>query len=283
MKSKLQIVEMVTGGNISLYHLCLPNTFGYPLIVTHGTLSNAKVVRGLGRYLAQMGFDCWLLEWGGHGQSEAASKRQNFEYPGFHDVPTAIEAVLRYTKKPKLYWISHSGGGHLLLMYLARHSKNQSKIAGFVTIGTQATDAALKLRQKIKASYYWGVTMLLGETPLGLLSAGNEGEPTCLLAQWFGWNIRQQWIGTDGFDYLSALSKLTLPAMILAGGNDIIAPASGCIKFFNSLGSTDKTWLLCAESTGFSQNFTHEQLVIGREAHSEVFPHIRDWLVLRNR
>ena len=103
MKSKLQIEEMITGGYISLYHLCLPNTFGYPLIVTHGTLSNAKVVRGLGRYLAQLGFDCWLLEWGGHGQSKAASKRQNFEYPGFHDVPTAISAVLGYTQKPKLY------------------------------------------------------------------------------------------------------------------------------------------------------------------------------------
>jgi len=282
MKSKRQIVEMVTGGHISLYRLGPPNTFGYPLIVTHGTLSNAKVVRGLGRYLAQLGFDCWLLEWGGHGQSKAASKRQNFEYPGFHDVPTAISAVLRYTQKPKLYWISHSGGGHLLLMYLARHSKKQSEIAGFVTIGTQATDAALKLRQKIKAGYYWGVTMLLSETPLSLLPAGNEGEPTCLLAQWFGWNIRQRWVGTDGFDYLSALSKLTLPAMILAGGNDIIAPASGCIKFFNSLGSTDKSWLLCAESTGFSQNFTHEQLVIGREAHSEVFPHVGNWLVQRN-
>jgi oxygen-independent coproporphyrinogen-3 oxidase len=282
MKSKQQIEKMDTGGHISLNHLYLPETFGYPLIITHGTLSNAKVVRGLGRYLAQMGFDCWLLEWGGHGNSEAASKRQNFEYPGFHDVPTAIEAVLRYTQKPKLYWISHSGGGHLLLMYLARHSAKQSKIAGFVTIGTQSTDATLKLNQKIKACYYWGMTMLRGETPIDMLSAGNEGEPTCLLAQWFEWNIRQRWVGTDGFDYLSALSKLTIPSMILAGGNDIIAPASGCLKFFNSLGSNDKTWLLFAESTGFSQNFTHEQLVIGREAHSEVFPHVGDWLVQRN-
>jgi len=34
-----------------------------------------------------------------------------------------------------------------------------------------------------------------------------------------------------------------------------IAPASGCRKFFDALGSTDKTWLLCAETVGFSKGF----------------------------
>ena len=124
--------------------------------------------------------------------------------------------------------------------------------------------------------------MLLGRTPQKLLPVGNEPEPTRLLAQWLMWNIRQRWLGTDGFDYLAALAELTIPALMLAGGNDSIAPASGCRKFFDALGSTDKTWLLCAESAGFNKDFTHAELVIGREARAELFPRVGDWLRQRN-
>jgi len=232
--------------------------------------------------LAKMGFDCWLLEWGGHGQSVASSTWQNFEYPAFHDVPAAITAVLTYTQQPKLYWVSHSGGGHLLLMYLAREPERQAEIAGLVTMGAQATDAALELGKKLQAGVYWGLTMLLGHTPQSILPAGNESEPTRLLAQWFMWNIRQRWLGSDRFDYTTALTNLTIPALMLAGGNDSIAPASGCRKIFDALGSADKSWLLCAEDAGFSMDFTHAQLVIGREARKEIFPKVGDWLKQRN-
>ncbi len=280
--NKQHIIEMESGGKIALYRLKPPNPVGFPLIVTHGTISNAKVVRGLGRFLARLGFDCWLLEWGGHGQSEAASSWQNFEYPAFHDVPAAITAVLTYTQQAKLFWVSHSGGGHLPLMYLARDPAREAKIAGLVTMGAQATDAALPLGQKVKAGVFWGVTMLLGRTPLRMLPMGNEPEPTRLLAQWFIWNIRQRWLGVDGFDYMAALTRLTIPALMFAGGNDIIAPASGCRKFFEAMGSVDKSWFHCAVSAGFSEDYNHAQLVIGRGARKELFPKVGDWLRQRN-
>jgi poly(3-hydroxyalkanoate) synthetase len=94
--------------------------------------------------------------------------------------------------------------------------------------------------------------------------------------------MRQRWLGSDGFDYMAALAHLTIPALMIAGGNDSIAPASGCRKFFNALGSTDKTWLLCAEMSGFSKDFSHGELVIGREARAELFPRVGEWLRVRN-
>ena len=59
---------------------------------------------------------------------------------------------------------------------------------------------------------------------------GTEGEPTRLLAQWSKWNLRQKWMGEDGFDYMSGLAKIKIPALIFAGSNDDIAPVSGCKK-----------------------------------------------------
>ena len=124
--------------------------------------------------------------------------------------------------------------------------------------------------------------MLLGRTPQRLLPAGNEPEPTRLLAQWLAWNLGQRWRGADGFDYMAALAELSLPVFMIAGGNDRIAPAAGCRKFFDALGSTDKTWLLGAETAGFSKDFSHGELVIGREARAEIFPRVREWLRERN-
>lgn len=282
MQEKQYIVEMESGGKIALYRLNNSDPIGLPLIIAHGTISNSEAVRDLGRYLTQIGFDCWLLEWGGHGQSTAFNKRQDFEYPAFNDLPTAISKIIQVTGQQRVYWVSHSGGGHLALMYLARDLERQEKFAGLVTIGTQATDAALGLKNKVRALILWWVTNLFGQTPKVLVSVGTEGEPTRLLAQWSKWNLRQKWMGEDGFDYMNGLAKINIPALILAGRNDEIAPVSGCKKLYEALGSEDKTWLVCSISNNFSKDFTHGKLIHGEAAKNEIFPKVGEWLMKRN-
>jgi len=282
MQEKQYIVEMENGGNVALYRLNNSNPIGLPLVIAHGTISNSEAVRGLGRYLTQLGFDCWLFEWGGHGQSTAFSKQQDFEYPAFNDLPAAIAKIIQVTGQQRVYYDSHSGGGHLALMYLARNPERQKKIAGLVTVGAQATDAALGLKYKARALVLWWVTNLFGRTPRVLVLVGTEGEPTRLLAQWSKWNLRQKWMGEDGFDYMNGLAKINIPALSLAGSNDNIAPVSGCRKVYEALGSADKTWLVCSISNNFSKDFTHGQLIYGKAAKYEIYPRIGEWLMKRN-
>ncbi len=274
-------VKMGNGGSISLHRFMPPKVAGDPIVIAHGTISNGDAVRDLAVYLAGLGYDCWSLEWGGHGKSRAAHKRQDFEYPAFNDLPTAIEFVIGMARKLKLLWVSHSGGGHLPLMYLARYPKQQNRFTGLVTIGAQATDGAMGIRYKLRAAALWAVTTLLGQTPKALVSMGSEGEPTCLLAQWSVWNLRGQWLGKDRFDYLAGLDSIDIPALIMAGGNDSIAPVSGCQKVFNALGSQDKSWKVFSKEQGFSKNFTHGQLIRGKAARAEVFPMVGDWISQR--
>lgn len=269
---------MGKGGSISLCRLMPLRIIGYPIVIAHGTISNGAAVKDLAQYLAELGFDCWILEWGGHGKSHAAFRRQNFEYPAFNDLPTAVQKVLDMTQQAKVLWVSHSGGGHLPLMYLARNPEKQNLFAGLVTIGAQATDGAMEIRYKLRAAALWAVTTLLGQTPKALVSMGSEGEPTCLLAQWSVWNLRGQWLGKDGFDYLGGLDSIGVPALIMAGGNDIIAPVSGCEKVFKALGSKDKSWTVCSKAEGFSKDFTHGQLIRGKAARAQVFPIVGDWI-----
>ncbi len=283
LRVEQHLIEMPEGGRIALHHFRPETITGLPLLLTHGTLSDMTTVRDLGRTLATHGFDCWLLEWGGHGEARPASSKQNFEYPAMHDVPLAIATVLEKTGREKLYWISHSGGGHMLLMHLARKPETEAAIAGAVLIGAQATDAALKPIEKWGARLLWVVTMVLNQTPQFLVRSGTEAEPTRLLAQWAVWSLQEKWLGADGFDYLAALSAIEIPALIIAGGADRIAPASGCRKFFDQLGSADKSWVLCSAQMGFSKDFSHGQLIRGRAARNEVFPKVLDWLLERNK
>ena len=269
---------MDKGGWISLRRLVSPGSTGYPIVIAHGTISNGAAVQDLALYLAGLGYDCWILEWGGHGNSRTARERQNFEYPAFNDLPAAVDTVLNMTGQSKLFWVSHSGGGHLPLMYLARNPKKQNQFAGLVTLGAQATDGAMGIRYRLRAAALWGVTTLLGQTPKALVSVGSEGEPSCLLAQWAVWNLQGQWLGKDGFDYLAGLGSIGIPALMMAGGNDNIAPVSGCLKVFKALGSEDKSWRVCSTAEGFTKEFTHGQLIRGKAARAEVFPMVEEWI-----
>ncbi len=275
-------VPMKKGGHIALRHLPNSGHENVPVIVTHGTISNSSAVEELAIYLNQLGFDCWLLEWGGHGASQAFSNKQNFEFPALNDTPAAIDIVLKETQHKKVYWVSHSGGGHLPLMCLSRMPEYREKLAGIVTIGAQSTDAALGMKLKLRTLLLYLVTKVMGETPKQIVAAGTEGEPTQLLAQWSKWNLNKKWLGTDGLDYLAALTNITTPALMIAGGNDNIAPVTGCRKLYNALGSSDKGWLVYDKGTGFSKDFSHGQLIRGSAAREEVFPRIGQWLKERN-
>lgn len=275
------IINMEAGGRIALYRIRPSRPVGYPLIIAHGTLSNHKTVYDLGRYLADQGYDCWLLEWGGHGQSVPVKRRQDFETPAFFDLPAAVGIVLQKTRQSKLFWVAHSGGGILMLMHLARCLETQTQIAGLVTIGSQATDAAGWWPRRGGTAVLWAGTHLLGRTPRLLLPLSNESEPSLLLAQWAMWNLRSRWSGHDGFDYMANLIHITVPALMIAGGGDDIAPHTGCRKFFEAYGGRDKSWLLCDLTTGYSKGFTHGQLVRGRAAKAEIFPQIGSWITQR--
>lgn len=177
------IIPMAQGGKIALQHFPCPSSKALPVLITHGTISNGDSVIPLAKYLADQGFECWVLEWGGHGKSETARPKQNFEYPAFNDVPAAVDFVLKQTDHDSIHWVSHSGGGHLALMYLSQHPEHRHKIASITSLGAQATHGALGFKLKARAIGLYLITKALGYTPKAVVAVGTEGESSLLLAQ----------------------------------------------------------------------------------------------------
>lgn len=266
-------MQLSDGGQIALYHYPNKTSIGLPVLITHGSLSAGDTVQDIISCFSDS--DCWMFEWGGHGASTVSSSKNNFEHVAQNDIPTAINEVLQRTGAPSLFLVTHSGGGLLSLMYLARNLEQQTKLAGLVTMGAQTTQMALTIPRKIALWLFRAFILLFNYTPA--VGAGNEPEQTRGLAQWSTWNIEEKWLGSDGFDYMDGLKNLIVPIFMLAAQGDNVAPVQGCAMLHANYGGP-KDWLLCGLKTGFSKDFTHGQLIRGSGARQEVLPRVKAWV-----
>ncbi|MFK7857110.1 MAG: alpha/beta fold hydrolase [Granulosicoccus sp.] len=250
-----------------------------PVVLAHGTFSNHRSCKGLALYLSQRGFDCWLLDFQGHGHSAKPVGSPTFESMCLEDTAAVLEFIgIRYPGQ-QMHWIGHSGGGLSILMYLCRNLNQQKSIASIVTLASQATHAAVvkKHRYAIKVSKL--ITQALGFAPGRWFKIGPENEFANVMLQWYRWSLQGKWLGEDSFDYENGMRSLTCPLLALAGGGDhFIAPADGCKHIFNRAGSNHKKFELCGLTTGYKENYSHARLISSSSASSEVWPLVSDWL-----
>lgn len=276
-------VMTVDGIELALTRFGGERTRPCPVVLTHGTFSNGRICQRLAGYLAEHGFDCWVLELRGRGESQGTIRNPTFEDFGLLDVPPALEAVRTHSGRRRLFLVGHSGGGLAFLMHLARVPAARAGVVGLVMLASQATEAGSTLGGRLLLGAGWAAETLLGYTPGRAVRLGPENEPKGILRQWFQWNRARRWTGWDGFDYLDALPEVEVPTLCLAGVKDrYIAPVRGCRRVFDALGARDKEWVLCGRSAGFSENYGHARIIASRAAQREVWPRIRDWLVARS-
>lgn len=275
-------VTTADGVELALTRFAGETTRPVSVVLTHGTFSNARICGRLAAYLAGHGFDCWVLELRGRGESQRKISNPTFEDFGLFDVPAALEAVRAHTGRQRLFLVGHSGGGLAFLMHLARVPAARANVVGLVTLASQATDACTTPGGCLMVGFGWVAEAVLGYAPGRACRVGPENEPKGILRQWFRWNLARRWIGSDDFDYLGALSELAMPILCLAGtGDRYIAPVRGCRRLFDALGATDRQWVLCGKSGGFSEDYGHARIVASRAAEREIWPRIREWLVAR--
>src|SRR2546428_764740 len=182
---------------------------GCPVLLTHGTFSNGQVCAGLAGFLADHGFDCWVLELRGHGQSERGHVNADFERFAMFDVRAGFQAVLRATGKEQVFLVAHSGGGLVCVMYLARNPEARERVRGLVTLASQATEAGATLRGRANATRIMLINNLAGPARRRLLGFGPEDEFRGVVNQWFRWN----WPGLARW-----LPQCTYPAVAARSG-----------------------------------------------------------------
>lgn len=228
------------------------------------------------------------------------------------DVPAIIEYVQRQTGHKQVHWVGHSMGGMIMFAYLA--TKTQSDVnsfvgvsppmvlirpandvfeilaqqADFVRIGNIATGTNLR-------AVFGTLTGGLIETPIDLLFLNHDNvDPGLLnlfyysceedispgqLDQLLRFLQTGRFLSHDGHvDYTDQVHKINVPVLQVVGQLDNMAMPGFVAVLHDKLKTRDKQLRIFGKINGYHADYGHDDIIIGKQARTDVFPYIRAWL-----
>jgi pimeloyl-ACP methyl ester carboxylesterase len=270
----------------------------------------------LARYLARRGYDAWVLELRGRGYSEPASGRRQrgwtFDDLVRFDVPAAVAHVRARAGDRPPVWIGHSMGGMVMYAALGQNPVLGESIAGFVTMGSPvafppiASSLARTLggllltlplpRQLPQHGVLVTLWSLASRSPRAAAVGMNPANvdqrvfgkalrrficdvPRSKLQQFIRWSLTGTFRSGDGaVDYRGNLSRITAPALIIAGTLDRLASPEVVGFAYDRIGSARKQYREFAVRHGDTTDYGHVDLIFGHRAPEEVFPVVSGWI-----
>ena len=277
-----------------------------------GELSFAK-------YLHGHGWDVWILELRGAGRSSKPRPWNRLKYNWnlddyiFHDVPAAIRFVQDQTGRDQVHWMGHSLGGMLAYAFLCTQGNEWAKsvvtvgspsmravrnpfldqfapLKRLVTLLPRTPHAALApvAAPLVALSAPWTARLVLNPENMRrkdisrLVGLAIENIPTTLIKQLWDWYDNAAMPNHYGFlSYTEKLERITTPLYVIAGTDDRLTPPEDCRIVYEQASSEDKKFDSFGKDMGCRHDYGHIDLVLGRYAREEVWPHILAWLNAR--
>ncbi len=306
------------GWTIHAYHRAAPTRrFAEPVVLCHGIANNFSFLeflppQNVAQFLTNLGFDTYSVGHRGDAHSVPPDWLNDADFDDIvrADIPAILEAVYAHSKKERVLWVGHSLGGLLGLASAAV----SPKIVGICTIGSpvffklqNAYGWLLKVGQWLSPAGLFPTDFMarvlapfaarinIGEKVISVsanLKNIDAASQRALLANgtaplWRGvlWQL-EDWVRSNTFrsrdgkiDYRAQLAALQVPILVVAGSVDGLAPLTVSREYFELLTTHDKQFAPFGKAFGQVEDYGHGDLVIGRLAHTEVYPVIGDWLV----
>ncbi len=288
-----------------------------PVVLCHGISTNrGSLDFGMERYslaafLSRAGFDCFSLELRGHGASRpgpGAPRRYSFDTCLREDVPASLERVREATGEERVLWVGHSLGA---LLGLAACGVYPERIAGIVAIAGPShfhaqEDLKGLMRFEWVVSGRWNRFLArcfapftgVWHPPIGDLAVNVRNVDRAVYrrvlanviedispgvyAQVARWLREDRFASEDGaVDYRERLAACRQPALFVAGARDGMAPPAVVQASFARWAGEKSAWT-AGQGEGFRSDYGHTDLIYGRHAPEEIFPRVRDWLLVHS-
>lgn len=306
----------VDGWRLAVWHRPAVNRrFLEPVVLCHGLANNHaffefQAPQNLAQALSEAGFECYTVDLRGAGASQAPHEgpfNVSFDDHVQLDVPAIVDLVTAHAGSAKVMWVGHSLGG--LLGLAASGSTLAGRLVAMCTIGSPAflhlpnrTKWLLAAAQWLSpwgafnARAVWPLAPLAGrvETSLADGSANlNNLTPqtqrlllaTVLAPMWRGvleqledWARHDVFRSREGVDYREAIRALQVPTLVVGGTVDALAPERLTRALFELVGAPTRVLALFGKAYGQHEDYGHEDLVLGRHAHQDVYPVIISFL-----
>jgi pimeloyl-ACP methyl ester carboxylesterase len=273
----------------------------------------------LAAFLSARGFDVWVPEYRGDRTSTPPDARTWREAAWdvdriAADLELLVDHIARTTGQDQVVWVGHSLGG-LLGMMVAQGSRGH-RVAALVALGSPGALPHTELTVS-KADRFEGLLPKRGALPvrsiarnfrpvidLGpddpLLHAlynldnvdartmhrfaaeGMEDMGRGMFEQYASWVEAGRLRSADGAtDYSAGLARVRVPALLIAGRVDHVAPAWTVQATWDLLGSADKEFRVLGVGWGERHDYGHMDLLLGDWTEEEVFPMVADWIQAR--
>jgi pimeloyl-ACP methyl ester carboxylesterase len=268
----------------------------------------------LGSYLCDQGFLVWCLEFRGTRSSRHPTFRRAFadisvDAKIARDLPAALDRVLDASAAQAVDIVGHSLGGTTVYAYLASH--DGGRVGRCVTISSPlqfrlpvAAHAAaflsrgwigaalprrlpmrrfceLGLRSNVvfPARPHFNMDNVDRSMLLRMMRDGVDDGSLREIVQLVSWSRVGGFRSLDGsVDYQSGLARIRAPMLLLGAAADQHVPPESLTEVAAALGSPHKEIRIIGKAGGARADYGHTDLLLGRHATREVFPHLSAWL-----
>lgn len=289
---------------------------GEPVLLCHGAFGNhfnfcMPAGESLVDTLVEHGYDCWLIDLRGCRNAVAPFGRTKSEPTTddhlLCDLPAALDYIRRATGYARVHWIGHSMGG--MLLYAYDQVFGTDRLASGVTLGSPIGFEGVPYHGQrwLLPFFKYGrplVSVLLRAMVPVLVTF--RPKSTVFPVNWDNvnpkidgsfffhgldvlsprvadeldsWASRKVWrVKNDEVDMIKGLSHLRVPLMAVYGVLDPLVPLERAKRFVKKLANRDKRLLVLSKADGCAADYSHVDLVFGRNGREEVYEPIVAWL-----
>ncbi len=266
----------------------------------HGAIEDGRIFysasgKGLAPYLALKGYDVYVGDLRGRGQSEPRIDR-HARYGQTEqiteDVPTLLNFIRSQRGDVKQHWIAHSWGGVLLASYWARFAEYHDRVHSMVFVASKRQIHVKSFRKTLVMDILWGpIARLLvrtfGYLPMNLLqtSADNESDKSHRAIQtWV--DPKQPWVDLDdGFDYGKAIRSTRLPPTfhVVGVADAFLGHPSDVKRFLEETGAQHFSYKVLSRDAGHQKDYGHVDIMTHSGSADDHFPLILEWMKTHER
>jgi len=227
------------------------------------------------------------------------------------DVPAIIDFVKEKSGFDKVYWIGHSMGGIIMYGYL--ETEKQSDIAGFIPISSMMVipqllsphlktianqkpllTASLLINTTV-ASQLRNFTLGTVKHPIEELLFERENMDMDVMFRFFRVCIDDTSAGVVAqfsdsirvgsiissdrkYNYADNMRRINVPILIMGGSADGFVNKEALMAPYIRVSSRDKNIIIFSKENGYSTDYGHCDLLLGKNSEKEVYPVILEWL-----
>lgn len=269
---------------------------GETVLLLHGSIEDGRIyysksAKGLAPFLARQGFDVFVPDWSGKGQSKPPVSKYSTHGQTeaiTMELPLFLSKIKELKGDKPQHWMGHSWGGTLLYAYLLRFP-NQENVVSMCHFGVKRQITVWSWKRFLVLDFAWHflgtiLTKFYGFMPSKIYNFGSENEPLKFYQQINKWFKTKDWIDDDGFDYAAQIGKVNLPpALFFNGKNDTVLGALKDSKLLiQELKIENKSKIVfLSKANGHLEDYDHINMLTSKNCEKDHFPMVVEWMKQR--